>query len=271
MKLLFSIGGAMEVKSPQPVLSIRIGPAHLCFSVSDIQTNELHQLFYYSTDIGDKNAVSEIEKAHPEILNDFYQVLVGFDYPTSCFVPSYYAASESGKNLIGIMYGKQPGQHFHSEQTASSGIWNLYSVPEQIFREVNTRFSRARYWQQYTVESMNLPQAEVEELIMVEFRPESFSIFVCKKNVVLLVQTYDYTSPSEVIYYLLNVCKHFQMDQRKVQLLLSGLVAKESSLYHELYQYFINIEFRLAAWKITGTDSPAHFFTALNDLSKCAS
>jgi hypothetical protein len=52
---------------------------------------------------------------------------------------------------------------------------------------------------------------------------------------------------------------------------LSGLIDKQSALYKELYQYFINIEFSEAGWNMAGTEYPAHFFTSLNDLAQCVS
>ncbi|MBL0129692.1 MAG: hypothetical protein IPP43_00005, partial [Chitinophagaceae bacterium] len=47
-------------------------------------------------------------------------------------------------------------------------------------------------------------------------------------------------------------------------------IDKQSSLYKELYQYFIGVEFSDASWN-SMREFPDHFFTSLNDLAKCVS
>jgi Protein of unknown function (DUF3822) len=85
----------------------------------------------------------------------------------------------------------------------------------------------------------------------------------------LLAQTYSYTAPEDIVYYLLRIVQQFALSAEEVTVILSGLIDKESALYKELYQYFLQIELRSVSWN-TG-DYPAHFFSSLNDLARCES
>ncbi|MBK8605606.1 MAG: DUF3822 family protein [Chitinophagaceae bacterium] len=109
-----------------------------------------------------------------------------------------------------------------------------------------------------------------EGRLQVDFRKTEFVVIAANRNNILLTQTFEYTTPEDVLFYLLKICKQFSLSRERVELQLSGLVDKQSSLYKELYQYFINIDFRNALWN-TGAEYPAHFFTSLNDLAKCVS
>ena len=75
----------------------------------------------------------------------------------------------------------------------------------------------------------------------------------------------------EALDIILKVCQENNLSQEQVKLSLSGLIEKQSVLFKELYQYFIHVEFRNAGWQLPGNEYPAHFFTSLNDLARCAS
>jgi len=108
------------------------------------------------------------------------------------------------------------------------------------------------------------------ESLVVDFRTNDFTVLASKGSLLLLTQTFAYSTPEDVLYYLLNTCRQFNLSQQELQLQLSGLIDKRSSLYNELYQYFIHIDFREAGWNLKN-EYPAHFFTSLNDLATCAS
>jgi hypothetical protein len=93
---------------------------------------------------------------------------------------------------------------------------------------------------------------------------------MAKDSKLILAQSFPYSTPEDVVYYLLKACQQFSLSQKEVSVHLSGLIDKQSSLFKELYQYFIHPEFREAGWN-SGSEFPAHFFTSLNDLAQCAS
>ena len=109
--------------------------------------------------------------------------------------------------------------------------------------------------------------------IVTETIPEwqLYNVYAARQDILLLSQYYPYSTPGDVVYYLLKICHQFSLPQQEVQLQLSGLIEKQSALYKELYQYFIKIDFRDASWNIPDSEYPNHFFTSLNDLAQCVS
>ncbi len=149
-------------------------------------------------------------------------------------------------------------------------MYNIYAVPAEIKDWVSRKFPTARFWHQYSLDVRNSIGVTEEGRLQVDFRKEEFVVIATNRNNILLTQTFEYTTPEDVLFYLLKICNQFSLSRERVELQLSGLVDKQSSLYKELYQYFINIKFRNAQWN-TGVEYPAHFFTSLNDLAKCVS
>ena len=129
-----------------------------------------------------------------------------------------------------------------------------------------------KYWHRNTVSLKNNTATTEGGNILVNFRNEDFTVLASANGKLLLAQTFSYSTPADVIFYLLKICQQFGLNQTQVNIHLSGLVEQESALYRELHQYFLHVEFRNAGWKAPVTnESPAHFFTSLNDLAKCAS
>ena len=111
----------------------------------------------------------------------------------------------------------------------------------------------------------------MENGIAADFTPGYFRVIVKKDGQLHLAQTYAYTTPLDVVYFLLKICSEFGLSQEQSTLSISGLVEKESALYRELYNYFLNIQFRNPAQPDLPDGHPAHFFTSISNLAVCAS
>ena len=209
---------------------------------------------------------------HPELNNSFYKVLVSYDHPQSVLVPLQHYKYEDAQLLLQAMYGVNGRSTIVSESVSEWQMYNMYAVPQGVHDRVNRKYPSGRYWHNYTLGIKNIKDAAASGRLWIDFRTEDFTLIAAKENKLLLAQTFLYSTPDDVIYYLLKLCQQFSLSQQEVKLVLSGLIEKESALYKELHQYFLNVEFRDADWIITDNNEyPAHYFTSLNDLSRCVS
>ena len=269
MKQLFHI-----ISSPpqnvQQVLSLILGEKHACFAITDKSGNELHELAYCSVDNWSEALLNEFLNQYPAIRHSFYKVLVACDFPQSMLTPSSVYQLGESQLLLQSMHGFIPGSQTVSELIPDWQLFNTYSVPDEIIRWVKEKYPDAKTMHQFTLALKKIQAGGPEGAITVDFRKEDFTMLVAGNSRMLLAQTFSYKTPDDVIYYLLKTCSQFTFSQKEVNLKLTGLVEKESALFKELYQYFINLEFREAVWK-SGNEFPSHFFTSLNDLAQCAS
>lgn len=271
LKQLFEITEEGK-ESVQPVLSIEIGEKHCCFSITDFASQELKKLSYYNAVEINDDFLNELFSAHPELTYAYYQTLVCFDYPQSCLVPSKNFRHEDGAFLMSTITGISAAAAVISETINEWQMNNLYVVPQKVHDRISKTFLTGKYWHRNTVNIKNNTATTEGGNLLVNFRNEDFTVLASANGKLLLAQTFSYSTPADVIYYLLKICQQFGLNQQQVNISLSGLVEQESALYRELHQYFMNVIFRNAAWKAPVTnDIPAHFFTSLNDLAKCAS
>lgn len=269
MKQLFHIKNS-DADGEQQVLSVKIGAGHAGFAITNKSGSELFQLAYCSIDSCNETELTKFFEAYPSLTNSFYEVLAGFDFPQSILVSSKDFKQDDAGLLLNVSGSNNLNSNIISELIAEWQLYNIYAVSKEVQEWLGKKFPSARFWHQYSLGIKNINAANANGTLAIDFRTDEFTIIAVKGSKFLLAQSFEYTTPGDVLYYLLKICQQFSLSQQEVQLQLSGLIDKQSSLYKDLHQYFIHIEFREANWK-AGSEFPAHFFTSLNDLAQCAS
>lgn len=252
---------------------MRIGQQHVSFAVTDKAASELYSLAYYTADEINADILSGVYSQYEEMRQPFYCVQICFDYPDSVLVPAEYHNENNGKSLVGTMYGNHTGLSVIGEPVKQWQLHNIYAVPTDVKNWIGRVFPSYRQAHHYTMALEMMPGDSTDHLL-IDFTPTDFSFIVMKENKVLIAQTLAYTTPEDILYYLLKTCNQFSLSRGEVQLFISGMIEKESQLYRELYLYFLNVSFREQSWKINSPhadDYPAHYFTSLNDLARCVS
>jgi hypothetical protein len=269
LKELFRVGSAIEPEAAEQILVVRLGEKHCCFAITDKSGDLLLKLGYYATDPGRGNPLPALWELHPELNNAFYRSSLCYDYTQSTLVEQSMYRKEESRSLLDALYGLSGTESIIVEQVQGWQIYNLYAIPADVQDWVNRKFSHAKYWHQYTVAIRNCRATDPGGHLLVDFRADEFSVVAAAENKLLLMQTYFYSTPEDVLYYLLKICHETGLSQQEARVSVSGLIDKNSALYKELYQYFIYLTFREAGWKNDEQDYPAHFFTSLNDQVRC--
>lgn len=250
---------------------MRVGERHFSFSVSDKIGEGLISLAYYTAEEVNGDILSEIFSLHPELHSSFSEVQVGYDYPGSVLVPAAHYSNGQEKTLLNSIHGSTVQTTILSETLADGHIVNIYSVPQDVFEWVGRIFPAYRYRHNYTL-GMNQGNGTESDRIIVDLDTDECSCLLIHNNRLCLAQTLGYTTHEDILYFLLKACNQFSLSREEVELHISGLIMKESQLYRELYQYFLKTHFRDSGWHQEELkDYPPHFFTLLNDLSRCAS
>lgn len=272
MKQVFHILSESTTQSDEKILAVRCGEKHFGFAITSPGGKELYRLAWYTDEGMERDSLEEIYKNHPELKEGFTRAIVCFDHPQSVLIPQVHYKQEEAQGLLRSVYGIMHRDLLMTEYVEDWQIQNIYSAPKPTSEWLGDRFNNSRRSHTYTIGLKNTGFIDPQGLLTVDIRPDNFSLLVTKANKLLLAQTFTYSTPADVLYYLLNACKQFGFTQETVQVGLSGLITKESALYRELYNYFLQLKFRESGWHVEGDQQyPPHFFTSLNDLARCAS
>jgi hypothetical protein len=237
--------------------------------VSNSPATQLYHLACYAADEMTTEVLAEIISHHPEASAVFYKVGICYHYPKHIMAPQEYYNHEHIAETWKEVHGVAPLQNIISENSPEWQLNTIYAIPQEIQQFLNRRYPSASFRHFSTLSLKNLAASNSPGLLQVDIFVDEFELTVVNQNKLILSERYEYASPNDVIYQLLKVCSIYSISQYEAQLNISGLVDKDSALFKELYQYFIKIDLRNASWN--HPDYPAHFFTVLNDIARCAS
>jgi hypothetical protein len=256
----------------EETLVFNLGKKYCCFAVSSTVGKQLYELAYYTTDEVNESMLNQLMTLHPELRQSFKKVLVNYDQAQIILLPASKFKNENALLLLHAMYSVGNRSTVLTEPVKENEAYAVYAVPEAIHNWVLTNYPTAVYGHSYRSGIKTIPNENVTGCIRADFGTEQFSVIVSKGDQLFLVQTFPYSTPDDVMYYLLKTCQQFSLSALEVKLVLSGLIEKQSALFHELYQYFINIEFKNADWTVNeDNEYPLHFFASLNEFIQCES
>lgn len=265
MKILFDIGSD-NVQDKEHNLLLEIGKDYCCYA------------FWYRHSIDRLRFISfnemEGEERLPQIVadipkQDFQSVFVCSAFPQAVLIPSKYFTDNY--EALDIIYD-QPAQVYKHDKIPEWQLVNTYAIPSSLENVLQASFPSAQYIHAYTPLLKVYNGYVADNQLSVHFTPQYFRVLFKKDTAIQLVQTYYYSTPLDVIYYLLKICDEFELQQTSVYIILSGLIEKISALYTELNQYFSNVHFaHPPEIKLPENDYPHYFFTSLYNLATCVS
>jgi hypothetical protein len=169
-------------------------------------------------------------------------------------------------------FGKSVYTTVVSENVPGWNLYNVYRLPSNLHSAISWKFLSAKSWSIYSV-VLKSHSSENDEVMIIDFKTDEFSLVILKNNKLLLAKTFSYTSPQDVLYYLLKCCQQLNLSQQTVRVSLAGLIEKDSAVYRELYKYFINLEFESLSAGVKLAESlsvhPEHYFSSISKLAAC--
>ena len=271
MKQLFYIKKEDQPDPVQSGLLLIAGLNYYSFAIINHVTNELLEFGYYTMDTEQDN-INNLFDQHPELKGQFYYSIVAYDVPEVQMIPVSYYKYDDAKLHLDALYGGGDNLVVISEHLPEKRMYVVYKVSAQLHDSLNRRLPSGKFWHLNSVLLKN-QSLNSGDIINVDFKTDCYSVIVFKEGRLQLTQTFPYTVPEDVLYYLLKICQEFTLSQQKVKIVLSALIEKDSAIYRELFQYFIELEFETLPDSIkvdkVFIDYPAHYFTTISKLAQC--
>ena len=222
------------------------------------------------------NRMSETELKEILLSNELLQqhylkTHIFWSFPESILVPPELVNDNSNIEMLNLVYGDATDGIIKSDFLYKHNLHHIYRIPETIRVSLSAKFPNATQSHQYSL-LVNRNFKKEDELFVV-FYTNHLTMMLCKEGLLQLIQDFEYTSPDDSVYHLLNACKSFDVMPNKVLLHISGLIDERSGLYAAIYKYFLNVEldkFRSDFSYIEEIkDHPAHFFSHLFFQASC--
>jgi hypothetical protein len=171
----------------------------------------------------------------------FSNVDIVWSVAESIIVPQAFFSRDKYSAMLDLVYGSAGNWHVKSELLLSQNMYNTYRVEATTENIILQKFPAAIQSHQATA-MVNFNPAE-KELLYCNFYPGSLTVLLRKNNQLQLVQNFNYATPEDAAYHLLNVCQRFEVNAIETVITASGTIDENSNLYRELYKYFSAINF----------------------------
>lgn len=227
---------------------------------------------------GDKNTRDILEEiiSVDTILQQFASTaIIVYNFPDANLIPSDLFRVEIKTPVVKLVHGETQAELIFDEQVADWNMHNVYAVSKDLHNLCKDKFKGGQYWHLYTMILRWSKGQEVtgKNFARLIFYNESFVAAFFVNGVFQLLQTFNYQTPEDAAYYLLLVCKQFNIEPSDISLLMSGLIDEQSALYSELIKYFedVNYEGVPDSYATNGIlqQYPAHYFSPLLKMSLC--
>lgn len=265
LKTLFHIGPEERQEGP---LLMEVGADHCTYAILSSDRRSITQLRYVSFD--PFNAAEALQSIVDELGRPGEDVAISSAFPQALLVPQRIYG-ENDHSMLDLVYDA-PAQQYRHDPIPEWQIVNIYGIPQPLYQTLSRQFSSARFYHAYTTTLKVYNGFVAENQMSVHFTTREFRVMVKKGEQLQLAQTYQYSTPLDVVYYLLKICYEFALEQSEVAVILSGLVENDSALYKEIHQYFSEVHFAQAQGpSLPESPHPRYFFSSLYNLALCVS
>ncbi len=233
----------------------------------------LHSQHFTSDTSMDKaaNALKQLAAGERILQETFRNITIVYAYPEALLVPSDFVTDHNKKDMLELVHGDVNDAFTRSDFLYRHHTHNIYTVPRQVDAVVSYLFSAPVSTHLYSL-LPDMFRQEGNNLYCI-FSISSFTVMLSKNGKLQVIQTFRYKTPEDVAYFLLHLCEGFEADVNETTVHLYGMIDSSSSLYTEIYKYFLLVQFGAlpAGFRYPEgiSDYPAHYFSHLFAAAEC--
>ncbi len=271
MKTTFNIStDNFEYSTAQ--LFIEIAPRQLSAFVLD-GNNCFNNLLSYTFSSNFDHFVDEIREIikKPLFNNVYKKTSIIWILPESILTPASLFKESHKNEMLSLVFGPGESHAYLTDSMPKSNMHNVYRVDHAFNNLLCDKYPGMQQYHQFSI----LPEINQKDgmSLLCIFYNSGVSIQVQKNGKIIFANYFNYTAPQDVSYYLLSICTNFDINVEEINVILAGLIEKESILYRELYNYFLHISFLNFSDKYLCNEEfkgyPQHFFSHLFATAIC--
>ena len=171
-------------------------------------------------------------------------------------MPNIYDDDAFIKNNFSLVYGSDDNEKFITNEYKDVLI--VSRIERYLANAAHNVFPKADF-----KSACRLNTAPKENSIEIFFYPCNFLITVYKNAQLLFFKVKEYTTPADVLYFVLNVINQYEL-KKNVDIIAGGFINYDSKLFQLLYEYLENIRLEIIDETLLASDEfkeyPLHYF-----------
>ena len=222
-------------------------------------------------------SLSSFINSHEWLNQPYPSALVLLETPLSTLVPEPLFNQDQVKKIANFNFNVPADHILLSDRINAIDARLIYPVSELLMRKIlefqpNHKISShiSSYIELLLTHHKNQHQ---QKLMFVNIRTGSFDIVISEGRRLLFQNSFLYTSREDVIYYIIFVMEQLGINPEETEILLSGIVDRDSKLYEIMRKYVRHINFLELSdqfsYSYHFSDVPQHYFFNLINSRLC--
>lgn len=228
----------------------------------------------YKTEVAEEleEKLGAVAAKHTWIHSNYQKIVLVQYAPANALVPAILNSDAGKELLLEQVIGPQQNTVFMRDIVLQQSLVNNYVVDAKLVAVLNKRFPKGEWWH---VQSLLLTKtAAAEPRITVTIRFNEVQLTAERNGKWLLLQAYNYQTPEDVLYYILNTLQQLDLTQEETTVYLQGMIDERSALYDVLYSYILNLQLKdelQYSFPATTEEHPVHLSASLDQVLVCVS
>jgi hypothetical protein len=216
--------------------------------------------------------LSAIAAAYTWVHTNYQKVILLQYEPLNVLVPAILNSEAGKEQLLQLVHGSQTNRVLVKDIVLQQSLVNHYTVDADLASLLNKRFPKGEWWH---VQSLLLTKtAAGGTRVTATIRFHEVQLTVEKNGNWLLLQSYNYHTPEDVLYYILNAMQQLDLTQEETTVYLQGMIDQHSALYDVLYSYILNLQLKdelQYSFPAATDEHPVHLSASLDQVLVCVS
>lgn len=256
-------------------LIVEVSNQHIAIIEKNAQSTQAFEYYEINATPTEWERIFNVIKNLSKILSKTYSdTTVYINNSETLIVPAKKYNRESTETYLTAIYGD------NNQVITNADLVNIEDNPVTVYRcaaslnhTIKNHFVSFTYKNIYTkiLENLFGKERMLMEMIKVQFYQKTMLVVVIYDNKLMLIQTYNYSSPEDIIYYLLNIVQEFNLSVKSTPVEVSGLIDVSSRHFELLENIFGRLSLEVIANDHLFTEhfngNQAHWYTPFYNLS----
>lgn len=253
-------------------LLVQVGNGFIGFASFQPQRKQVHAWVVYETTVSElEEKLAAIAAKHVWVHTNYQKVLLVQYAGTNALIPATLNSDAGKTHLLELVNGSLLNTVTVKDIVLQQSMVNHYVVEAGVAAFLNKRFPKGEWWH---VQSLLLTKRGSAEAVMhVTIRFQEVQLTVERGGGWLLLQSYMYQTPEDVLYHILHVMEQLELSQEETTVYLQGLIDRNSVLYDVLYSYVLNLQLKEELqYSFPASDAvPVYLSASLDQVLVCVS
>lgn len=228
-------------------LSIQVNLNGFSFLIKNAENNKAGLFRHYS--YNNLHLSDELIRKVEQTINKDEYLSKGFDevqvyYNSNKYtlLPQKYFDPQHLKRYLEFNHSVEELEEIHYNYIPELKLYVLFTLPNYLSNLILQTLGKPNFIHNISP-LLSTPPISSGWQLNLDIGKENFSLIIRTKEQLWLANSYAYSNPTDLLYFMLYACKQIKTDQKRAKAVLSGNYCKKEPILHELKKHVAEIAF----------------------------